>query len=732
MPVLNPFVRSNFPTITGVDDKTRDYLSALQQVSRGFDVPEHMPQRAFGFENLKDENQITELSRCASNLIAGVEGLNEALGYPAGKGHTSAQVMAGMYAGLMSSDWKTSLKNSGKKAVAVPTGYQGVVVGIEGIKDALGERSFGMESYAEQENRASALYTLAFNYSGSRQSELGEANFPTLTLDPTLAGLTVMANTMNVYDGIRRKATGDFQSFGFKNLIRAVADPRILKKNATLMVPVYRQQNAHHFSSNIAAREIIDEGQKITTAPLKFGSQIDYMALCQTDADLGAGTPDQTDVMDPTVNLEFVYAIIGDDKIRLDVRNLPYTAFVFNPQDNVRKSVLNLTTESLVIDKELKQIDGSDLVTLKPMVDQDLSVRLELRVTGDVNTEQGELNCFGVRLQVKAITGSDRKQIPLNQAPAKAIVDLIAAGSLDSYDIYARKANLNRRLHGQFINVQKYAQIYNVPVLSPISAQHPVNSDSSIDASDIQTLLSTIRTRAENDAVDKLFQVRDMLAAYKPVADSNDVLPETMGVGRFYVLPKFLHDTVDIKTDLQTQNSKAQASDIQALVVNRIRNVAYQIYQDSEFKAAADMLAGGIAPVPTVVLSTDITTARWLQIEGDLRTLGGEFNVRVVTTQNGRMRNQISITFGFFDDSRNTSINPLAFGNFIWAPEQVLTVNITRNGQLSKETVAQPRYLFVNHCPVMGWITVMNLPETVGTRIPTTVNVASMPEPVTP
>lgn len=734
MPVLNPFIRSNFPTITGVDDKTRDYLTSLQAVARSVEVPAHMAERAFGFESLRDDNQITELGRCTSALIAGVEGLNDALGYDKkkGEGHTSAQVLAGMYAGLMSGNWEHSLKAAGKKAASIPQGYQGIVVGTEGITDALGDRSFGMESYMEQENRASALYTLAFNYSGARQSEIGEANFPTITMDPTLAGFTVMANTMNVYDGIRRKATGDFQSFGFRNLIRAVADPTILKKNATLMIPVYRQQSAHHFSSKIPSREIINEGEKILTAPLKFGSQIDYMALCQTEADLAAGTPDQTDAMDPTVNLEFVYAIVGQDKLRIDVRNLPYTSFVFNPQDNARKSVLNLVTESLVIDKELKQLDGSDLVTLKPMVDAGLSVRLELRVTGDVSTEQGELNAFGVRMQVKSVIGPDRKQIPLNQAPAKAIVDAIAACELDSYEIYARKANSNRRLHGQFINVQKFAQIYNVPVLSPITAQHPINTDTQIDASDIQTLISTIRTRAENDAVDKLFQVRDMLAAYKPVPDANGVLPETMGVGRFYVLPKFMHDTVDIKTDLQTQNSSAQAADIQALIVNRIRNVVYKIYQDSEFKAAADMLAGGIAPVPTVVLSTDITTARWLQIDGDLRTLGGEFNVRVVTTLNERLRDQIAITFSFFDDSRNTSINPLSFGNFFWAPEQVLTANLSRNGQTSKETVVQPRYLFVNHCPVMGWITTMNLPETVGTRIPTTVNVASMPEAVTP
>ena len=120
---------------------------------------------------------------------------------------------------------------------------------------------------------------------------------------------------------------------------------------------------------------------------------------------------------------------------------------------------------------------------------------------------------------------------------------------------------------------------------------------------------------------------------------------------------------------------------------------------------------------PVVIIGTDPVIARYLNVTGDLRTLGGEFDVRVVSTLDYRVAGKIFISFGVFDESRNVSPNPMNFGNLAWAPELVLTTNISRGGQISKETVVSPRFLFVVNLPILTVLEISNISDVVN-RVP--------------
>ena len=72
------------------------------------------------------------------------------------------------------------------------------------------------------------------------------------------------------------------------------------------------------------------------------------------------------------------------------------------------------------------------------------------------------------------------------------------------------------------------------------------------------------------------------------------------------------------------------------------------------------------------------------------------------TTQGGNATNEINI---------------LNFGNRFTSPELVLAANMTRTGGYNKETQVQPRYRFVNHCPVMAEFDVTGIPEVI-TKVP--------------
>ena len=110
--------------------------------------------------------------------------------------------------------------------------------------------------------------------------------------------------------------------------------------------------------------------------------------------------------------------------------------------------------------------------------------------------------------------------------------------------------------------------------------------------------------------------------------------------------------------------------------------------------------------------------ARRVHKTGELRKLGADFDVEVVHTLDERMRGEIIIVFSVDESIANGQPHPLSFGNFIWAPDMVMTANISRNGGYSRETVVQPRYSFIVNCPIMISLKVTGWTEAFNKKIP--------------
>ena len=685
-PVVAPAVAGQIISLEGLDSSVKVQL-------------EH------GFEEL----------RTAVESIAGDLGLSKLM--------TDAQFDAAAIGGLMGTSYKGALAKK-YEPVSISTESVRSVMPF-GVSDAMFERSFAMEAYDERENKNAMLYAITYNMQAARQDEFGETFFPTVTITPDQVGFGVSVDLMTVMDGIERKISGAFEDFKRKNIIRAVADPKVLKREQTKIVPVVRapQTDAYFVpAAVVAAQNIMVEGEAITTAPLRTGVKLDLLGISQAQELLAKGVMDNTDAIDPAISLQNVYVTFVNgadtDVIKFNTINLPLAGFNYNPQSNYREMVLNFKTNSVLINGNTKRADGSDLVALAAVYNgtpgatgDDFIVRVELQVTGSVNIETGETTVFGNLVTTYTIQNANGDLLDLTAAPAAAIAGVINSGSIAGYELSAYRTNMNRRQRGQLINTTRFTQLYNVPLRSPITAIHPINTDDSIEASDIQALVTTTRIRTSNDAVTSLINTAAVLREYVDARDFVGAGPEIMGVGRFFVRPTFYSETVDMATAIDSIKSHERAADIQAVLVNKIRDLAFRMYRDSEYKAAADALAGGIAPVPTVVIGTDPVLARYLTVTGDLRTLGGEFDVRIVSSLDQRVQGKIFVTFGVFNEQRNTLVHPLNFGNMFWAPELVLTANISRGNTISKETVVQPRYLFVTHLPVLATIEVDNVPD---------------------
>jgi hypothetical protein len=671
-------------------------------------------QSALSLESLRDD-QYTSLEVATTSLSMSLEAIAAELGFS--DKLTDAQIKAGTVAGIYAGDWKGFLSH--KTSFPIVATENMAVVQSFGVEDAMDQRSFGLEAYDERENRNAVIYSIAYNMQSARQDEFGETFYPTIALTSDNVGFGITVDLMMVYDGIERKISGDFEDFKKKNIIRAVADYTILRKELTKVVPVNRLQSVANFVDPllVPAYDIMLEDQSIHTAPLAFGKKIDLIGIGHTDALLSAGIMDQTDTLDPAITMKNIYVNVGGDVLKIAIDGLPLANLVYSVQNNYRTMNLNFHTTSVLINKDTKRADGSNLVALAGIVANDLIVRIEIVLSGSVNIETGETNMFGNAFAAYTVQDASGNLLDLTTAPAAALVDALNAGDLFGYDILAFRTNANRRQRGQLIDVTKFTQLYNVPLRSPISTVHPVNSDGQSDASDVQALITTTRIRTSNEAVTALLGAAQILRTYVDARDTVGVGPDLLGVGRFYVKPAYFEETLDMNVMVDSIKSHERAADIQAALVNKIRDVAYRLYRDSEFKAAADAFAGGISNVPVCIIGTDPVIHRYLTVSGDLRTLSGGFDVRIVSSLDRRMAGKIVVAFGVFDETRNVSPNPLNFGNLVWSPELVLSANISRGGSFSKETIVQPRFLFVTHSPIMAVLSVENVPDTLN-KIP--------------
>lgn len=158
--------------------------------------------------------------------------------------------------------------------------------------------------------------------------------------------------------------------------------------------------------------------------------------------------------------------------------------------------------------------------------------------------------------------------------------------------------------------------------LTPITVLKPVNADAQSDNSDLAALVSATFVRTSNEAVRTLVQTAGMLKEYRRrIAHPGNSLevkaPELFGVARFLIEPTFIGENLDVMAQINSIQSHEKAKDVGAVLVQKIRDIAYRLYRDSGFQAVVDTQAAGVEGNPVVMIGTDPMTARYLMIDGE-------------------------------------------------------------------------------------------------------------------
>ena len=372
--------------------------------------------------------------------------------------------------------------------------------------------------------------------------------------------------------------------------------------------------------------------------------------------------------------------------------------------------LLAMDSDALVLDADTKDVTGAAPASLPELATH--KARIQLSISGNVSLDKGDCLVSGGTMGLVALRNAG--DMLVGGATFNTLAGKVAAAEVIGYTITAFRANSNIRQRGQLLDSQVEYRVIPVPYRSPLSIIMPVVNATGDDNSALQTLITTTGIRVSNEAVSSLLRAQASLKSYSPVADANGDLPEINAFGHLYVKPIYFEDSVALPVTVDSLKSHEKIKDIRAALVEKIRYFANEMYRSSEYKAAAAVLTGNTGFKPTILVGTDPVIYNYLMADGDLRTLGETFDVRVVSTLDHRVSGKIFLSFGVFDSARNTGINPLNFGNMLWSPELTVVMPVSRDGQVSKELIVAPRFLHNVNLPMMTVLNVSGLPEVTG------------------
>jgi len=593
-----------------------------------------------------------------------------------------------------------------------------------------------MEAFDDRELAKSVPFSAVFNIQAARQDEFGETFYPTTVITPDQVGLEISCRRTMVFNETRHENTGKPTDFGRRHLVEGVVDYKLLESEATLAVPVFIVGNTENNAKFTATADLpthtrVVNGESVVTSALKPGVELDLIGLSQTAATLATGQMDVTDSLDVRVVLENVYLKIHGatanagagvtSVFKLDTSTLPLSQFQKSAEGADRQVNLNFTTVDLVLTKDTKTVAGvaaasSALEYLTAGAAVNYVVRLAVDVNGRANLELGSVKVTSSPVTVDSVWEHNPTDGSYSKVTGSAFDNLVAefdAISLIGYDLIATRSNINRRTRGLMVSVLEIVEKHSIPLGAPITCPNPVTATRT--AADLAAPIQAARIRNSNNAVTKLLRYKDTLSSLHISTDRSQPVPNVEGLGRLVLRPFYEELDLDLAEVTSSVKSSDRAEDVSAALINAIRDISYRMYRNSAYQAALDAQTGGTGEKPWLYIGTDQYTHRHLIVPGDTRTASIGFEHKIVTSPDARVYGQIFLTFG-----RPNQPGPdiLSFGCMAWMPELATTIQITRNGSTTIETMVQPRTLHVNTCPLLAVINVKNLDIAVADQMP--------------
>lgn len=600
--------------------------------------------------------------------------------------------------------------------------------GAGGIMDQGMKQAVATEYFTDQDLDKHMGASFQFNLQAARQDHFSETIMPTITADPSEAGLMLEVKKTMVHRAVRHSTNKDeSRPFNRRNILDAATDPKVLEDESIAFVPYCREDgaNADNFiSPDLFAprgREIGDYA--VNTAPLAFGVDHNLLELSAHKDLVSSGYLDESDELNGRINLKEVFVTVAKkgakpedvQLIRLKTGNLARATFNKSQEGDGMELQLNFRGATFVLGEGLKDVDGNDVTAIDNLLSNNMKLNYTFKVNNNVNIQTGREDSMVSKIEITSIVDENSELVDLNKGVGKQIVDELEIHAV-GYNYDATRSNANRRTKGLLIDSVIERERYKIQLGSPLTSRKPIGREDNSQA--IQDLIDAARLRNSNQCITKILNVTETLKeVVKTIDKGNEYqVPSIEGIGRHYV--RVWHDEANLNVNklVSTLDSKDVDENLAAVILGVIREQVVRAIQESRFQPALEMLSGYTLTKPDIIIGTDVVIANWIERTADKRTLGDQFAYEVVTTNDNRFHGRLQWFFKVGD--ANGGINPLNFGNHIWIPELITDTNLTRNEGTANEVVVQPRNAHIVNCPITGVLTVDGIYELINSRTP--------------
>jgi len=565
--------------------------------------------------------------------------------------------------------------------------------------------SVGIENFDREDLSKSMLFGIVYHTIATQQDPVIELFYPLIPTDSDKKAFTLSIRVTSIMKTVTRNRNGDPVKFDKKPILKNLGDDDLFGADVNKLVPIYTTDGANKFLDVPGSKRVvtIGSGEKVTTAPLKVGTEIDLAGISQSDELVAKGLMDETDSLTGVLNVEALYLEVkgqdanGNDVteyFREDISAAPVT---FIPTGTGDSRDLDIEDGSVVVKLtagQLVNLAGSS-TAIKAFTDlpSGTVVNVRLKVKGDANADTCGIQVYGISAELDSVVTSTGIELPADDEKVVAVKDVIDNTSIVAYDVEAYGANKNLRFQPQQLVDNTYTFQYRVPVKTKAMEKTPVVDNSELGSllgqvSVTQIALTKEGVKALTTAVDSINAIS---SANKPVSPSG------------YMFNSYaIKDSFSINDILNSIESSKKEGDVKTALKLKIRDYAIAMNKASGYRRVFRTVFNG--QKPTVIVGVGENLASY--VEGFSDEL---FNYKVEISDEKTLANKIFLSFGDFSGKRNKEPSVFGFGFTGYVVTPTFTVTRSSGGSIVNESFVLGAYKHFRTLDVLVDVTVSGL-----------------------
>ncbi len=675
-----------------------------------------------GTENL-DAGLAAMMASKKATLTAGVESILVKGTNPGDTGLKPHQIEAGKIAAIYAVDPLATIQRFGRgRAGPTFAGTENFTFNTgDFIPDQISDVDIaaGVEAFDGQVLNASMFFSVAYNSLVIDIDPVAELFYPVVIMDPTKASYVISTTITNLMKSVKRDISGAPTEFKKESLVKLLGDTDTFTLDANRLYPVLRAESEDKLLTpngvpGLTREVTVLDGVVIETAPILINTKVDLLGISQTDELLTLGYMDERDSIHGSTTVDnLIFTLTGsngtDDVTEYFGRALNGLPATFIPTPNgtftgnSKEMQLDYVTTSLAwVGGDIEQVDGSvteieDLAALTA----GYTVKVGFELTGKLNTESGTTVVRANDVEMVELLNASGNVVPTTDATyiaIKAIFDTIA---LVGVDLKAHASNSNERFRGKLLTADTYECAYTVPTRTKVREQYPVNDSGDDNAKGLVAQVDFTRRAISKEA---LLELNTMSAVLSGL--SNDT--QDYGISNKLVNKYFLNTNFDLTTIVDSDDSGTRAAAVTEAFKLNIATAANEMYIASNYHWA--FTSSYPNAKPTVILGANSNIGRFLPEKWSDST----FNYVLAISNDVELADNLFMSFGIFDATRNKEGNLLNFGNTFYSPESVVVLQRSGNGSVYNESSVHARYKSQTLCPVLTVLSVSGLEAVLG------------------